>query len=164
MTEPAAIIGVISAATALVASVTGPFVTLYVGRSQVRAAVLSANRQRWIDGFRELVAEFCSQVAVAVQVREKLIRDGRFHLSAEPEVLHRFERLVVTATKIRLMVNPLEDEHQELLAVMEGLLTMLRTAAPTGDVQPEAEAAGRRIIGMSHAILRREWLRVQRGA
>jgi hypothetical protein len=164
MSEPTAIIGVISAATALVASVTGPLVTLYVGRSQIRAAVLSANRQRWIDAFRELIAEFCSQVAMAVQVREKIVRDGTFHLSTEPEILRQFERLVFTATKIRLMVNPLEDDHRELLAVVEGLLTTIRTAPPSADVQPGAEATGRRIIGLSHAILRREWVRVQRGA
>ena len=62
------------------------------------------------------------------------------------------------------MINPLEDDHQELLATMEGLLTTLRTASPSNDLQPEAEATGRRIIGLSQAILRREWLRVQRGA
>ncbi len=164
MTELASVVGVISAATALVASVTGPLVTFHVGRSQVRATVLSANRQRWIDAFRDVIAEFCSQVAVAVQVRETLVRDGTFHLSTEPETLRQFERLVFTATKIRLMINPLEDDHRELLAAMEDLLTTLRTASPSDDVQPGAEAAGRRIIGMSHAILRREWSRVQRGA
>ena len=164
MAELASVVGVISAATALMASIAGPLVTLHVGRSQVRAAVLSANRQRWIDGFRELISEFCSQAAVAVQLREKLVRDGKFHLSTEPEVLRQFERLVFTATKIRLMINPLEDDHRELLTLMEGLLTTLRTASPSDDVQPEAEAMGRRIIGMSQAILRREWLRVQRGA
>ena len=60
--EISTIVGLISAATALVASVTGPLVTFHVGRTQVRAAVLSANRQRWIDGFRGLIAEFCSQI------------------------------------------------------------------------------------------------------
>ena len=164
MPELASVVGVVSATTALVASVTGPLVTFYVGRSQVRAAVLSANRQRWIDGFRELIAEFCSQVAVAVQVHEKLIKDGKFHLPTEPEILKQFERLVFTATKIRLMINPLENDHRELLAAIEGLLTTLRTASPSDDVQPGAEATGRQIIGMSQMILRREWLRVQRGA
>ena len=164
MTELASVVGVISAATALVASITGPLVTFHVGRSQVRAAVISGNRQRWIDAFREVISEFCSQVAVAVQVREKLARDGTFHLSTEPETLRQFERLVFIATKIRLMINPLENDHRELLAAMEGLLTMLRTASPSDDVQPTAEATGRQIIGISQAILRREWLRVQRGA
>lgn len=164
MAEIGTVIGLISAATALVASITGPLATFHVGRTQVRAAVLSANRQRWIDGFRELVAEFCSQVAAAVQVRAKLVRDGRIHLSAEPEILRQFERLVFTFAKIRLMTDPADERHQELVRVIEGLLVTLRTTPHSDDVQPDAEAAGRHVIELSHAILRREWQRVRRGA
>ena len=43
------LIGVISACTALVASIVGPIVTLSVARRQFNATVLSANRQRWIE-------------------------------------------------------------------------------------------------------------------
>lgn len=164
MADAGTVVGLVSAATALVASVAGPLVALHVGRTQVRAAVLSANRQRWIDGFRELVAEFCSQVAAAVQVRASLVRDGRIHLSAEPDSLRQFERLVLTFAKIRLMTDPADAPHQELVKVIEALMATLRTAPPTKDVQPDAEAAGRRIIEISHAILRGEWQRVQRGA
>ena len=164
MAEIGTIIGLVSAATALVASVGGPLVAFHVGRTQVRAAVLSANRQRWIDGFRELIAEFCSQIAAAVQVRANLVRDGKIHLSAEPESLHQFERLVLTFAKIRLMTDPADEQHRELVRVIEGLLATLRMAPPADDIQPGAEAAGRRLIEISHAILRREWQRVQRGA
>ena len=161
--EISTIVGLISAATALVASVTGPLVTFHVGRTQVRAAVLSANRQRWIDGFRTLVAEFCSQIAATAQVRAKLVRDGRIQLSAEPESLHQFERLIFTFAKIRLMTDPSDEDHQQLVRVIEQLLTTLRTTPSFDDVQPAAEIAGRRIIEISHTILRREWHRVQRG-
>jgi hypothetical protein len=37
----------VSALTALVASIAGPFVTLYVARTQIRFTVRSTNRQRW---------------------------------------------------------------------------------------------------------------------
>ncbi len=164
MADIAAIAGLISAGTALVASLAGPLVALHVGRTQVRAAVLSGNRQRWIDGFRELVAEFCSQVAVAVQVRASLVRDGRLHLSTEPDSLRQFERLVLTFAKIRLMTDPADARHHELVKMIEALLVTLRTAPSTDDVQPDAEVAGRRIIEISHIILRREWQRIQRGA
>jgi hypothetical protein len=101
-----ALIGVISAATALVASITGPLVTLYMGRAQIKAAVRSANRQKWIEEFRDMIAHFCGQVAASVQVRGKVIRDGRIAIPAEQELIDRFERLVFTSTKIRLMINP----------------------------------------------------------
>jgi hypothetical protein len=61
------LLGLVGAVTALTASIAGPSVTFYIGRAQVRAAVLSANRQKWIDGFRESLASFCSRVTVAIQ-------------------------------------------------------------------------------------------------
>ena len=164
MADIATIAGLVSAGTALVASVAGPLMALHVGRTQVRAAVLSANRQRCIDGFRELVAEFCSQVAVAVQVRASLVRDGRIRMAAEPDILRQFEHLVLTFAKMRLLTDPSDARHRELVEVIEALLATLRTAASSENVQSAAEAAGRRVIEISHTILRREWQRVQRGA
>jgi len=49
------LISVISACTALVASIVGPFVTLAVARRQFNATVLSANRQKWIEASRDLL-------------------------------------------------------------------------------------------------------------
>ena len=100
------LVSLVSAATALVASITGPFITLYVGRAQIKVAVLSTNRQKWIDGFRELVATFCSQVAAIVQVRDKIITEGKINLTGDAALLHQFERLIFTVTKIKLMINP----------------------------------------------------------
>ena len=119
------LISVISASTALVASVTGPLVALYVARAQIKAAVRSANRQS--------------------------------------EMLHRFERLIFTARKIRLMVNPLDSEHGKLIEAVDALLLRFRTAPGTEDLQVEAQAMARQIIGMGLAIIRHEWLRVQKG-
>jgi hypothetical protein len=165
MFDPA-LVGVISAATALVASIAGPLVTLYMGRAQIRAAVRSANRQKWIEEFRDMIAHFCGQVATvaaSVQVRGKVIRDGRVAIPAQREVIERFERLVFTSTKIRLMINPLEHEHQELLKVIGALLMRFRTASITDDVQAEADATVQRIVDISLNIIRHEWLRVKKG-
>ena len=72
------LVGLVSAATALVASFAGPVITLHIGRLQIRASVLSVNRQKWIDSFRDAVATF----------------DGRVHVSSEAEVIGRFEALI----------------------------------------------------------------------
>ena len=162
MVDPT-LISVISASTALVASVTGPLVALYVARAQIKAAVRSANRQKWIEEFRELIASFCGQIASSTQVRERVFRDGRVSIPAESEMLHHFERLIFTATKIRLMVNPLDSEHGKLIEAVDALLLRFRTAPGTEDLQVEAQAMARQIIGMGLAIIRHEWLRVQKG-
>jgi hypothetical protein len=152
----------VSALTALIATIAGPFVTLYVARTQFNATVRSANRQRWIDEFREQIAHFCAELAISAQVRGKIVKDGRIVIQAE-EFLNSFGRLVYTANKIRLMVNPVERDHQELLGLINGLLLRFRTASAEDDLLAEGQAIVERIVTMSLAIIRSEWLRVQRG-
>jgi hypothetical protein len=50
------LISLVSACTALVASIVGPFVTLAVARRQFSATALSANRQKWIESLRDMLA------------------------------------------------------------------------------------------------------------
>jgi hypothetical protein len=157
------LVSFVSALTALIATIAGPFVTLYVARTQFKATVRSANRQRWIDEFREQIAHFCAEIAISAQLREKIVKDGQIVIQAGPEFLTSFGRLVYTANKIRLMINPLEREHQELLELINGLLRRFRTASADDDLQTEGQAIVEQIVAMSVAVIRREWLRVQRG-
>jgi hypothetical protein len=155
-------IGFVSALTALLASIVGPLVTLYVARTQIRATVRSANRQRWIDEFRDAIARYCSEVAIVAQARERIVSDGQIVIG-ESEALHDFGKLVYSASKIRLMVNPLEREHQELLGALGRVFDRLRTAASHEDLQREGVEIVNEIVTRSLVIIRREWLLVQRG-
>ena len=156
------LIGIISACTALTASFTGPMVSLYVARVQIRASVRSANRQRWIEDFRETIASLCGQIAVVTQVRERMVESGRLSISSEAD-LKQLHQLISAATKIRLMINPIEPDHQALLARVERLLTLFRTAATGDDVQEHARDTAFEITNLSLAIIRHEWTRVQKG-
>jgi len=159
----ATLVGFVSALTALIASIAGPIVTIYVARTQFKTTVRSANRQRWIDEFRDLIAHFCSELATSAQVREKIVRDGRIVVQAESAFLSSYEKLVYTANKIRLMINPLEQEHQRLIEVMNGLLARFLTASAEDELQSEGQKIVGQIVTMSVEIIRGEWLRVQRG-
>jgi len=56
------LISLVSAATALVASVVGPLVTLAVARRQFNATVISANRQKWIEALRDLLSHLAQSI------------------------------------------------------------------------------------------------------
>jgi len=62
------LISLVSACTALVASIVGPLVTLTVAKRQINANVLSANRQKWIENLREALAELISLLVADVVV------------------------------------------------------------------------------------------------
>ena len=161
MIDPA-LVGVISALTALFASITGPVVSIYVARVQIKASVRSANRQRWIDEFRDTIAKLSGQIAVATQVRDRIFDSGRLRIASDAD-LHQFEQLIATAMKVRLMVNPSDDEHRRLLSLVEGLLELFRTAKADDDVQGAARTVAMQIADVSLVIIRREWTRVQNG-
>ena len=64
------ILSLISACTALVASIAGPVVTLMVAKRQFSANVLSANRQKWIDALREALAD----IQLITRLAQKILK------------------------------------------------------------------------------------------
>ncbi|HEU5395102.1 MAG TPA: hypothetical protein VFV36_09915, partial [Candidatus Methylomirabilis sp.] len=123
-------ISFVASCTALVASIFGPLVTLTVARRQFAASVLSANRQRWIESLRDSIAEFISLLitAVVVKARWKEKWDkGRSVLAAEPALMHKVGRMVFVQSKIRLLMNPTEADHQQLFAAIDRAIKRLQS-------------------------------------
>ena len=156
-------ISVISAVTALVASVLGPMVSLAVAKRQFNASVLSTNRQRWLETLRDTLAELASQivgVVITKTARKGQWQDGFDAAACDPAILHRVERIVFLQWRIRLLTNPANPDHLELCEVIESTLQGLKQA---GLDEPATRAAVERITALSQAILKREWERVKKG-
>jgi hypothetical protein len=157
------LISLISASTALVASVVGPFVTLAVARRQFAATVLSANRQKWIETLRDMVAELISLLVTALVVKaawQDKWDKGRGALSADPALREKLERVVLAQAKIRLLINPLEPDHQRFYQAIDTAFKRLQSEET---LEAEAEADIETITALAQSILKREWQRVKRG-
>ena len=157
------VISLVSACTALVASIVAPFVTLSVARRRFAATVLSANRQKWIEALRDLLAELISHY-VAVNVVKRQWK-GRWNrgldaVAEDPKLLEKLERIVLVQWKIRLLINPAEADHQQLYATIDTALQRLQLEEST---DAETTADIERITALSQAILKREWERVKQG-
>jgi len=157
------VISLVSACTALVASIIGPFVTLSVARRRFAATVLSANRQKWIETLRDLLAELISQCVAVIVVRQQW--KGRWNrgmdaMAADPKLLEKLERIVLVQWKIRLLINPVEADHRDLYGAIETALKRLQQEEST---DAEMEGDIERITVLSQAILKREWERVKQG-
>lgn len=156
-------ISLISACTALVASIVAPFVTLSVARRQFNATVLSANRQKWIESLRDLLAELIALYVAAIVVKLKWKErweEGLGPVNANPELLEKLERIVLAQSKIRLLINPAEADHQHLYKAVESAFRRLRDAEAN---KAGTEADMENITKLAQAILKREWERVKRG-
>jgi hypothetical protein len=157
------VISMVSAATALVASIVGPLVTLAVGRRQFAATVLSTNRQRWIDMLRESLADLVSQLAMVSVIKATWSAKwdkGIGAIAADPSRLVTLQRLVLVQFRIRLLLNSIEADHQELYRAIEQAIERLREER---SVEEETAADIESISRLGQAILKREWQRVKRG-
>lgn len=157
------LISLVSAATALVASILGPLVTLRVARRQITANVVSANRHKWIETFRDDVAELVSLLVAVIVVKldwKGNWNEGRGAILADPGLLGKLERIVRVQWQIRLLMNPNEDDHRALYRSIEAAFAHARSDSL--DVAP-IEAEIERITAITQAILKGEWERVKRG-
>lgn len=157
------VVSLVSACTALVASIAGPLATLRVSRRQFSATVLSTTRQKWIDTLRDLLADLMSQLAGLSVLKGRWAGAwdrGQGLLQADPSLLAKVERVVLVRWKIRLMLNVNEADHLQLDHLIGTAVQRLRDAAP-GEMDADADIEA--ISQQARGILKREWERVKRG-
>ena len=157
------VLSFVSACTALAASIIGPIVTLRVARRQFNANVLSTNRQKWIETLRDMVAELISLIVSALVIRSAWkIKwgKGRGPLREDKALLIKLERIVLVESKIRLLLNPTEADHQQLYQAIE---TSIKRLKAEESLDSDTEADIETIVRLSQVILKREWQRVKLG-
>ena len=161
--ELGSVVSLVSACTALVASIIGPIVTLTVARRQYNATVISATRQKRIETLRDTLAEIIALVSAALVVKAKW-KDkwdhGRGPLNADPAMLEKFERIVLAQSKIELLINPIDADHQRLDETIETAISRLRVEE---SLEAETQHDIRTITRLGQTILKREWQRVKIG-
>jgi hypothetical protein len=125
-------ITLVLAANAMIASIAGPLVSTRIARIEFKANVLSVNRQKWIETMRDLVASLTSQLLIAAALRQTLEEPTSIVITRDSELLKRVENLLRTVSKIELMLNPLEKDHQQLKASMSEAVNQLRSLPAGG--------------------------------
>jgi hypothetical protein len=156
-------ITLVSACTAMIASIAGPYVNTRIAKIQFKADVLSVNRQKWIETMRDLVASLNSQFLTAAAIRQTLKEPTSIAIAQDPELFRRVENLLRTVSKIELMLNPLEQDHKHLNALMREGIDQLRSPPPERGIEDRIEVISLDITQAAQAIFKREWLRVKRG-
>lgn len=153
----------VTACTALLSSFVAPMITLRMARAQIRASVVSNNRQRWIDALRDLIASFCAQIQAAVPIRTMIMDERGALIIKDHEKIMKLEEVMKTLTKIRLMTNPHEQDHQALVATLAKGLSTFRAMSGEGDLEARIAEIVQEAVHISQGIFKREWERVKRG-
>ena len=145
-------LAILSAATALFAVILGPLVSLWAAQRQSRVAVLSANRQAWINTLRDLLAE-CMAISSFIHIADWSERK-------QSEFDEKMERFALVVSKIRLMLNPNEQDHQRMNEMLGELLKSMRSLQEKDAVK--GAQLMKDFVPLSQTILKREWERVKR--
>lgn len=147
----------ISALTALAAVIVAPVVSVYVAKREIRASVVSSNRQAWINRLRDELAFFVREVRlVPPTLAAKAI--------TMPEAISRYEGLTLREETVKLLLNPTESEHTDLLRLMKNSREKTQTAINKQQgMAKELDQAADLIVDMSQKVLKTEWERVKRG-
>lgn len=145
--EPSVIAAIISAATALAAVVVSPFFTFRASKR----SMLGPMRQAWINNLRDTVAEFIANIYVSpIQLSGALSNDDQIRHSVEVAKRAHLESAFRLKEKICLLINPSEEDHQELVRLVESAYSAHIEWRDTG-------AALTAIRTHTQRILKAEW-------
>ena len=151
----------ITATSALVSGIAGPLVSMRMARQQIKATVISSNRERWTEALRDAIAEYISVVASVAVVEFGSSGSIGEIARADEELRRAAERMILARSKILLMTNPNRSYHSELCRCIEAVHATLISNQPMTPQQwhPQLEA----ITLAGRAVLKEEWDRIKRG-
>ncbi|AGP48162.1 hypothetical protein PSYCG_03095 [Psychrobacter sp. G] len=151
--EPA----VVSAITALVAIIIGPLVSICIAKNQINASVISTNRQVWINRLRD---ELATLVGMVHHLPSAHANDS----VSTNDAIAEYGKFVEKFQVIKLLLNPNEADHQELVRLIECAdKKLIESINNKISNRSEFETIGRDIVTQSQIVLKKEWQRVKSG-
>ncbi len=147
----------ISSLTALAAVIFAPMVSIHVAKRQIRASVVSVSRQAWINRLRDELAFFVREVRHASSTYAAGIIN-------KSEAINRYEGIALKEETVKLLLNPTEPEHIELLRLMKTASEIAQKAIDKEESKAkELDKSADQIVCQSQKVLKAEWDRVKSG-
>ena len=149
----------VTASTALTSAVFGPFVSYVIARRQIRASVISNNRERWNEALLDSLAEYIGLLLSAAMIKQSVGQDPLKAVSEDRALLKIVERGVLVKSKVMLMTNP--KDSLQLCDVLEATYQALVSNDP--QTRAKIRSGSEAITQAGRDVLKAEWARVKRG-
>jgi hypothetical protein len=148
--EASDIISFLAMLVSLTAVIVGPIATSNIAKRQI----VSPIRQKWIDELREVISEYLSECEKLIVLGEDGILNKEI---ADKDI---FKKLLYLEQKLKLMLNPNESKHIELVELIESITEEIHHGVGNliefgGKLKGATE--------ISQKILKEEWVRVKSG-
>jgi hypothetical protein len=126
--------------------------------NNIKATVLSANRQDWITALRNEITEFlfCFIRLQGMKFDNQMeIENGRERVHGPTLDTQQIDKIMKHKLHIELLINPKEDDHKQFIAVLNDSVNGLsQKDIPFENIQAN-------VVKESQSILKREWERVK---
>lgn len=161
MSSNLSLLPILSLVVAGLAVFFGPIIQLLIARAQIRASVLSANRQQWINTLRDAIAD--CQTKAQISFTETHLASSEVTSSAADDKGHyeALKTMYFLVKKMALLLNPYEEDHMQLLSLLQELESFCVHGNPNDDVSHRRLQDSITLI--ARKILKREWQRVKKG-
>jgi hypothetical protein len=119
---------------------------------QIRANIVSANRQVWINNLRDDLADLAaSRKYAGIDIRKKEMLESGFTANQKKLLAH----IEMLRERIRLRLNPAEADHKILVGLIDDFLDAEDGVSITN--------IGQEVTLQAQKVLKAEWERVKRG-
>jgi hypothetical protein len=146
-----------SAFVAITAIIISPLVSVRIASRQIRATVVSTNRQAWINALRDDLSELFELLTWSFLLRPGTHSgDEGFRYVAE-----RRSRIRLLINRIRLRLNPSEGPSTILLNLINNMHDLANGAV--AEEQEGFSDVMERAVAIAQDILKTEWNRVKKG-
>lgn len=150
------------------------YITYAVAKKNINAAGVTQFRQKWIDNLRESISLFITQAEMISilpfeeEVDEDEIDEDEYEIIEEPTnedpYYAHFKELIQMQHKIELLLNPNEDDHNEIVNLLEEIRIWVHEQNVSEEVHEEKlEKLIKKLMDVTKRVLKREWSIVKKG-
>jgi len=123
-------------------------VTFVTVNRQIRAATISASRQRWIDSLQDVVSRMFPM---------KLVLAFGGKLTDGTDTLKALDEFAVLFARLKLMLYPDRQPHAELLTACQEYLELF--CKDGKELRPAYE----KVLAAARKVIDNEWSKIKRG-
>ena len=130
------------------------WITFIIAKRQIRGSGVTQFRQQWINDLRESISLFITKAELI----------SMLDLDDDETYFDCFEELSQTQNKIELMLNPEEDDHNEVIAILDNMRELAHDEKLREDkLEARMNKEIEKLLAVSKRVLKREWNVVKKG-
>jgi len=139
------------------------FVTIIVTNKQIKASVLTVNKQKWLDNFRTLLSEYLGSVDMTAGMAICFLNGDPIMSReiAQKSYVDQLIKMTLAQEKLLLFLNDLDERHNKLIELIHSYAFMIHDgSAHNNYTTNEFNTHVSHIRKLGRKIVNEEWEKI----